>query len=221
MLAKNIFYLFAFIVAGIVCEACDFNSATKWAYWVTNGQNLSYWDNRIQMATERVDPIENPHPFAQETRFDLNAQVIGGPEDWSFVMLEIGNPRLCPQNCSPSLFGIKPYSNCSAVLISYDVYNDYVEAFVNCMHDDSSVCTIEYDQISPNGIEIVYDYGYNATWEEDVFYGEGGGTTSSGSYLYVQETIAEEFVAPLELFYDKEGNLQTSYDTPLIYTVVN
>lgn len=198
--------------------ACSFNAASLWTKWVTNRQNISYWDNREQIANEKEHPIENPHPYAEETRFLLNNEMVTGhPEEWSFVAIEIGNARFCPKLCSPTLFGMQPLDNCSTMLTSYDVYNEYVGDFIDCLYSDSRECKVEYSKLVPNGIYITYDYGYNATWSEDVFYGEGGGITSSGSQLFVQETIAQDFVAPLELFYDADGNLQTSYTEPLVY----
>lgn len=53
-----------------------------------------------------------------------------------------------------------------------------------------------------------------------VFYGDGGGkipASAGGGRLVLQETIAPAYVAPLELFYDASGTIETSFDTPLVY----
>lgn len=201
-------------------QACDFNAASRWVNWVTNAQNKSSWSNSEQFLDEKQHPIDNPHPLAQETRFDVNALVLGAPAEWSFALMEIGTPKACPKACSPTLFGMEPLSNCSTRLTSYDVYNDYVSGIVDCLYDETremSECTFDYSQLKPNGIYITYDYAYNSSHGEEVFYGEGGGTTSSGSTLFVKETIAPDFVAPLELFYDADGNLLTTYTEPIVY----
>jgi len=204
--------------------ACEFNSAYLWTDWVTAKEDISYWDNRKQLAEEKRNPIDNPHPYAAETRFNANQMILNAPQNWSFVIIDIGNFNLCPKGCSPTLFGLMPLKNCSVELTSYDVYNPYVESILECLYSDvldpTSECNFQYDQLNPNGVTILYNYGYNETWQEDVFYGEGGGITSSGSYLFVQETIGPDFVAPLELFYDEDGNLETTYDTPIIYKQV-
>ena len=137
------------------------------------------------------------------------------------MIIEIGEPNQCPEQCEPTLFGIVPQDDCSAKLISYNVYTDVVTNFIQCLYSSSSnsYCTLAYNDLEPNGIEIPYKYVYSDSAKEQVFYGEGGGTTSSGGKIYVEETIAPDFVAPLELFYDQSGKCITPYTTPLIYHV--
>ena len=206
----------------IDATSCKFNSATLWKTWVTNSSVVSYWDNREQVREEYKEGQAGEHPLASETRFDLSAkQILDSPSGWSFVMIEIGPPKQCPEQCEPTLFGIVPQNDCSAKLISYNVYTDTVANFIQCIYSSSAntPCTLAYNDLEPNGIEIPYQYIYSDSAREEVFYGEGGGTTSSGDKLYVKETIAPDFVAPLELFYDQSGKCITPYTTPLIYHV--
>ena len=210
-------------IQSIYTSSCPFNSATLWKTWVTNSSTVSYWDNREQVREEvKERKGDDKHPLASETRFVLSSkQILNAPSGWSFVMIEIGQPNYCPEQCEPTLFGIVPQDDCSAKLISYNVYTDVITNFIQCIYysNEKTKCTLQYDDLQPNGIVIPYKYIYNDNAKEQVFYGEGGGTTSSGDKIYVKETIAPDFVAPLELFYDQSGKCLTPYTTPLIYHV--
>ena len=79
---------------------------------------------------------------------------------------------------------------------------------------------LNFSDLQLDGVIVDYVYGYNSTAGQVVFYGEGGGkvpAVAGGGRLVLQETVAPAYVAPLELFYDDSGVLQTSFDTPLIY----
>jgi hypothetical protein len=123
-----------------------------------------------------------------------------------------------PDNCEFTLFGLETVDQ-NVKLHSFATYGNAAAArALNVLHANHTVNTtiLSYTDMVLNPFEIVYRYGFNATANATVFYGEGQGP-SGGGRLVVQETVAPTYVAPLELFYDASGTLQTPYDTPIVY----
>jgi hypothetical protein len=198
--------------------------AALWFEWVTDQQRVTQWDNSAQLASEKRHPSKDPkdrHPYAAETRWGIDGLVSEAPKGWNFAMLEIGDSFFCaPDRCEFTLFGLETVNVTDVRLHSFATYgNDAAVKAIDALHANHAVNTtiIRYADMVLNPIEIIYRYGFNSTANATVFYGEGRGPTSSGGVLVVQETVAPTYVAPLELFYDASGTLQTTYDTPIVY----
>lgn len=200
---------------------CDFNPAERWARWVTNATDITYWDNSDQIAHEKHLPKKEQHPYRQETHISLDKSIENAPEGWHFVMIDFGNWTQCPEKCDTALFSLTPNSNCSTTLTSYLPYDNKVTHLVECIYKhekDTSKCRFDYHDLHTDGFIYPYNYGYNSTAGEVVFYGEGAHEMDIGGYLVVQETISNTYVAPLELVYNhKGGKLETPFSTPLVY----
>ena len=203
-----------------------------WVNWVTNSSSVSYWDNHKQVAEEWIQyPHKRMHPYGEETHFDLRRYVINAPVGWAFFLNVMGDFKLCPnKGCFFFVAGLEPLPlsstshYCDTRLNSYNETQTQVD-FVNCIYDnnmDPSKCPpLDYNDFV-SSFQADYNYGFNETAGEVVFFGEGRGVTSDGLFVMVlQETIAPDYVAPLELFYNiSDGNCVTSYTTPIVYRVL-
>ena len=204
--------------------------APLWLQWVTAGQRLTLWDNEAQTAQESKHPPSDPehrHPSASQTRWSLDGLVSGGPDGWRFAMLEIGggarNFFCAPDACEYTLFGLETVNGKDVRLHSYVTYgNQAARDAISALHDNHKVSTpiIKFSDMVEDSVKLVYKYGYNSTAGATVFFGQGGGSLPAsigGGRIEVQETVAQDYVAPLELFYDASGRCNTPYDTPLVY----
>ena len=153
------------------------------------------------------------------------AQLVeGGPEGWLFASLEIGDDWYCaPSSCEFTLFGLETAENGKDVkLHSFVTYNEAAQNMIKALHadHDTTDTVIKYSDMVLDPVKLVYVYGYNSTAKATVFYGQGGGdlpASAGGGKIIVQETVAPDYVAPLELFYAPSGTCETPYDTPVVY----
>ena len=93
---------------------------------------------------------------------------------------------------------------------------------VRALHANHSLThpILNVSDVSLDAVIVDYVYGYNKTAGQKVFFGQGGGDmppAAGGGRLVLQETVAPTYVAPLELFYDDQGHLQTEFSKPLVY----
>ena len=100
--------------------------------------------------------------------------------------------------------------------------NEATHDAITALHRNHNTSTpiIKFSDMVEDSVKLVYKYGFNSTAGATVFYGDGGGALPAsigGGRIVVQETVAKDYVAPLELFYDADGTCRTSYDTPLVY----
>jgi hypothetical protein len=197
--------------------------APLWVQWVTTGHRVTTWDNSVQLAEEKKNPPSNPrhrHSYAAETRWRLDGKLVsGGPDGWLFAMLEIGADFFCaPSTCEFTLFGLESKGD-NTLLHSFDTQTESAQNAIQALHADHSLShsILNYSSMVAHSIQINYVYGFNKTAGEVVFFGQGSGVMASGSKLVVQETVASTYVAPLELFYESDGTLDTPYDTPIVY----
>merc|ERR1719253_1382835 len=209
----------------IVCAAAEVSFAAAagaglWAKWVTGDTRVSVWDNHAQVDEEKAhpDPSGN-HPFAVETRWAATELVNGAPAGTEWVLMEMGDaPFVGPDGGYMVLFGLTSEGD-NVRLRSYDTGNDAVRSLVSALHDNHAATgpALDFSALSVHPLEILYKYGYNATQKETLFFGTGEGKLSDGGYMKVQESVAQEFVAPLELYYDSSGSCLTPYHTPVVY----
>jgi hypothetical protein len=208
--------------------------APLWIKWVTAGQRLTFWDNEAQTGEESKHPPRDPkhqHPSASQTRWSLDGLVSGGPEGWRFAMLEIGGGKrnffCAPDDCEFTLFALETVNGQDVRLHSYVTYgNVAARDAITALHDNHNVSApiIKFSDMVEDSVKLVYKYGFNSTAGATVFYGQGGGSLPAsigGGRIVVQETVAQDYVAPLELFYDAAGSCNTAYDTPLVYRRVS
>ena len=108
-------------------------------------------------------------------------------------------------------------------LYSYDMYNsDAMKEFIYCLDEAvennvESSCSVNYEDISPDGFEISYTYEYNATFSSYVFVGYGEGDISKTLFMTIDEYVASSITSVLEQIYGPGGTKLTPYDTALLY----
>merc|ERR1719253_2600423 len=178
----------------IVCAAAEVSFAAAagaglWAKWVTGDTRVSVWDNHAQVDEEKAhpDPSGN-HPFAVETRWAATELVNGASAGTEWVLMEMGDaPFVGPDGGYMVLFGLTSEGD-DVRLRSYDTTQ--AKALVAALHEDHDATgpKLDFSQLSPHPLEIVYKYGYNATQQETVFFGTGEGPLADGGYMAVQET---------------------------------
>ena len=194
-----------------------------WVNWVTGGKSLSIWDNIAQIEYEKSHPSlpENEtHPYACETRWAVSDLIQGSSSEREWVMIEIGDSPFCGSDCDQTLFALESIEENNVNLLSFDTKNTIFKSWLEELHQNhTSKPTLNISAIKQSSLKILYTYRYNAsvTPARNEFFGKGGGPLSYGGTIYVEETIYENTVAPLELFYDSQGTLTTPYVTPIIY----
>ena len=204
--------------------------APLWVEWVTGGQRVSTWDNTAQIHAEKVHPPSDPrqlHPFATETRWRLDGGLMaGGPAGWLFMLMEIGDTFFCaPDGCSVVLFGLESRGDDTRLhsfVTGSETAAPLIAAAVRALHANHSLTRpiLNFSDLALDAVVVDYVYGFNATAGQTVFFGKGGGAippAAGGGTLVLQETIAPAYVAPLELFYDSTGALQTTFSKPMMY----
>jgi hypothetical protein len=179
-----------------------------------------------QVKSEASDISIKPdrrHPAVSETRWRLDGNLVeGGPAGWLFAMLEIGDSFFCAlDSCEFTLFGLETVAGTSDVLLHSYTTNGNKAAgdAIRSLHRNHHVTSpvIKFTDMEEDAVRIVYKYGFNATVNAVVFYGQGGGALPSGGRIEVFETVAPGYVAPLENFYGADGTKYTPYDTPVVY----
>ena len=192
---------------------------------------MSYWDNHKQIAKEVEEYGRNIHPIAEATRVDIRKYVVNSPPGWGFFMNFMGRFDECPDvDCYPMIAGISPLpptkdSHCNTRLHSYSD-NRPQRRFINCLFandKDASKCKpLDFNDLEENGYNIDYQFGFNSTVDDVVFYGEAEGYVAEGLLkMVVYETIASSYVAPLEIFYNASTDeCYTPYTDPVVYRVL-
>ena len=178
--------------------------------------------------------IASPHSVCLPSSHLLT--IPGAPDGWTFAMLEIGESWFCgpgmqpidysvldaclPDQCEYTLFGLETVNGGDVQLHSYTTYNNkYAEGALRALHKDHNLKgpLLDFSNMKEDAVKLVYKYGFNSTAGATVFFGQGGGPTGDGGKLVVQETVAPDYVAPLELFYNSAGSCSTPYSTPIVY----
>lgn len=192
--------------------------AALWVQYVTGGgKKLSIWTNKEQLQQEKLQPNlpkNQTHPWALETRWDFTDNVGNAPPYLRFVMIEMGGqPFAGTDDENTVLFGLSDAANGAARLTSYK--SDKFSSILDALHMNGSTTEllVDFSELNPDNVSILYKYSAG----NSSFFGVGGGNLTDGGYIEVQETVAENLVAPLEQFYDSTGKLYTDYITPLRY----
>merc|ERR1711934_209788 len=191
--------------------------APLWVDYVTAGRKPSIWSNKAQLEDEAQDPdlpTNQTHPWALQTRWHFTPNVAGAPPEMQFVMIEMGStPSDGKDDSNIVLFGITTAARGAAQLASFKA--PQITDAVNALHADGTTTKplISFSALQQDNVTILYEY----TSANASFFGVGGGSTPDGGRIQVQETVAQNLVAPLEVFYDAQGKCYTDYVTPLRY----
>lgn len=201
-------------------SAVQHGGAPLWVDHVTSSRRVSVWTNKAQLEDEKMNPSLSPkdtHPWALQTRWDLSQNVEGQPKDTLFVLIEMGSTPFCgTDSCSETivLFGLNTANeNGDTRLHSYKVKS--MPKLVKALHANATDTSplIHFNEMEADNVTLLYKfYPGNSS-----FYGVGGGGEPDGSRIEVRELIGNNLVAPLEVFYDPQGNPMTEYVTPLLY----
>ena len=71
---------------------------------------------------------------------------------------------------------------------------------------DSSEVLLDFKELKKKDVNLKYVFRKSDKDGMDEFYGEGIAHQADGSYIDIKETIRQGSVAPLEIFYDSNGN---------------
>jgi len=207
----------------VLCAADQKGGHELWVKHVTAGNSkVSIWTNKAQLEKEAMKPSlpqDQTHPWVVQTRFDFTENVADAPADTQFVMIEIGATPFCgTDSCMEQivLFGLQTANNNGDVqLHSYKPSTYNLQHAVKALHSDATTkdALIKYGDMQPDAVKILYKfYPSNSS-----FFGVGGGKTPDGGRIDVQELIADNLVAPLEIFTTASGQKESEYTTPLVY----
>ena len=78
---------------------------------------------------------------------------------------------------------------------------------MKALHNNGSTTKslVDFDALKPDNVKVLYKYFSG----NSSFFGVGGGRTSDGGRIEVQESVGPNLVAPLEIFYDAQVILHT------------
>jgi len=141
-------------------------------------------------------------------------RIAGTDDSERFVAIEMGGGEPdCLPWCDVVLFGLSDEGADTVLLKSYK--SDKLKSAVKAVQENpaSKGAVIDKSDLEFHGYSVTYRWFPS----NSSFYGHGGGKMDDGSSLDFFETIAEDLVAPLELFYDAKGELFTPYVTPVVY----